>query len=66
MKLAPAEFLYVGDSDIDMQTARNAGMYPLGVTWGFRSREELVKNGAKALIDRPHELHRLLDENPNH
>jgi phosphoglycolate phosphatase len=62
MGLGPSDFLYVGDSDIDMQTARNAGIYSAGVTWGFRSREELAQNGAKALIDRPAELISLLDE----
>lgn len=51
-----ARIAYVGDSGIDMQTATNCGMYPVGVTWGFRSREELVANGASLLIDRPEEL----------
>ncbi len=47
---------YVGDSGIDMQTAHNSGMYPVGVTWGFRSRDELKANGAALIIDRPEAL----------
>ena len=39
-----------------MQTALRAGMVPIGVTWGFRSAEELQENGASALINRPCEL----------
>lgn len=49
----PAEVLYVGDSGVDMQTARNAGLTAVGVTWGFRSREELIENGADMLADLP-------------
>lgn len=49
----PAEVLYVGDSGVDMQTARNAGLTAVGVTWGFRSREELIESGADMLADLP-------------
>ncbi len=49
----PAEVLYVGDSGVDMQTARNAGLTAVGVTWGFRPREELIDNGADMLADLP-------------
>jgi phosphoglycolate phosphatase len=61
MDVPAGEMLYVGDSDIDMQTAVNAGMYPAGVTWGFRSRQELLENGALVLIDKPDELIDLTD-----
>jgi len=61
LKVCTENILYIGDSDIDMQTATNAGMHPVGVTWGFRSRQELMDNGAKALIDRPEELITLID-----
>ena len=47
---------YVGDSGLDMQFAVNAGMYPVGVLWGFRSESELRENGAQHLISRPEEL----------
>lgn len=50
------EALYIGDSGVDMQTAKNAGMTAAGVTWGFRSREVLLQNGADVLIDHPAEL----------
>lgn len=50
---APAEgALYVGDSDVDILTARNAGLPCLSVSWGFRPRESLVAAGAKYIADR--------------
>ena len=52
----PDRMLYLGDTAIDMQTAVSAGMFPVGALWGFRTREELLENGAKALIDHPREL----------
>ena len=60
MQVGPEEALYVGDSGSDMQTARAAGMCPVGVSWGFRSREELTAGGAKHIIDKPGELLELL------
>ncbi len=52
--------LYVGDSGVDMQTARAAGVRSAGVTWGFRDREELQAAGACQLVDRPDQLIALL------
>ena len=49
----PEEVLYIGDSGVDMNTARNAGVTAVGVTWGFRSRDELIDNGADLLADLP-------------
>lgn len=54
--VAPADFLYLGDTDVDMLCARNAGMQPVGVTWGFRDEEELRAAGAQRLIHHPMEL----------
>ncbi len=51
-----ADALYVGDSDVDMCTARAAGVESVGVTWGFRSREELCCAGACHLADTPDEI----------
>lgn len=53
--------LYVGDSDVDMKTAHNAGVTGVGVTWGFRDRDCLISNGAVHIIDEPMELLALLD-----
>ncbi|MBO5911016.1 MAG: HAD family hydrolase [Elusimicrobiaceae bacterium] len=52
----PAHTLYVGDSDVDMQTAQNAGVKACGVTWGFRSRKILAAYQPVYLIDTPHQL----------
>lgn len=52
----PEECLYVGDTNVDMQTGKNTGMFTVGVLWGFRDREELVKNNADAIIEHPLEL----------
>lgn len=57
---APEDILYVGDSGIDMLTASRAGMYPLGVLWGFRPAEELLENGAKTLVEKPEEITKFL------
>ena len=59
----PAEVLYIGDSGVDMQTAKNAGMTALGVSWGFRSRQELLDNGADYVVDTPAEILDLLKTN---
>ena len=56
----PSECLYVGDTNTDMQTAVNAGMFPVGVAWGFRDEEELIQSGAQAVLQCPDELMSLL------
>jgi phosphoglycolate phosphatase len=56
MGVEPARVLYVGDTGVDMQTARAAGMFALGVTWGFRDEQELLENGAEALVRDPAEI----------
>jgi phosphoglycolate phosphatase len=61
MGLPPEDVLFVGDSGVDMQTGRNAGMIPLGVLWGFRGKKELEENGAAGIIRTPSELLRYLD-----
>lgn len=52
----PDEVAYLGDTSVDMETAVHAGFLPVGVLWGFRPEEELVKNGAKVLLKAPLEL----------
>ncbi len=48
--------LYVGDSEVDIQTAANAGVDCLSVTWGFKDRAFLLRNGASKLINQPKEI----------
>ena len=60
LNIAPANFLYLGDSAVDMKTAIAAGMFPVGVLWGFRPAQELREGGAQVLIERPLEILSLL------
>jgi phosphoglycolate phosphatase len=53
---AKEEAIYVGDSDVDVHTAHNAGLKCVGVTWGFRNRDILNAEGADFIIDKPEEL----------
>ena len=59
--IAPGSILYLGDTDIDMMTANNAGMFAVGALWGFRTKEELLESGARAVISHPHELLEIAD-----
>ncbi len=52
--------VYVGDSEVDVQTAQNAGLRCVGVTWGYRDKETLRAFGAETLIDTPQQLLTLL------
>jgi phosphoglycolate phosphatase len=54
------QFLYLGDTNTDMQTANAAGMFAVGALWGFRPAEELREAGARVLIERPGDLLGLL------
>lgn len=56
LNIPPDDFLYAGDTDIDMKTAVNAGMKGIGVLWGFREKKELIENGAKMIIEQPEDL----------
>ena len=55
----PEECMYVGDTNVDMMTGNRAGMFTIGVLWGFRTREELIENHAHALAEHPSDLIRL-------
>ncbi len=59
--LPPDQIAFVGDTMIDMQTAVNAGMFAIGVTWGFRDQDELEQHGSQAIIHHPIELMTLLE-----
>ena len=52
----PDEFVYLGDTNTDMQTAVAAGMLPVGALWGFRAAEELLASGARILLAKPGDL----------
>jgi phosphoglycolate phosphatase len=52
--------VYIGDSDVDIQTAQNAGIPCISVDWGFRSTEFLIDSGAKLIVSSPDELTALL------
>lgn len=51
-----SEAIYVGDSDVDVQTAANAGLPCISVLWGFRSRNFLVAHGATLFAEEPHDI----------
>jgi phosphoglycolate phosphatase len=61
MGTSPEHILYAGDTPIDMRTALAAGMFAVGVLWGFRPREELESAGAHMLIAHPREILALLE-----
>ena len=52
----PAEVAYFGDTAVDMNTAKNAGFFSIGVTWGFRPESELIESGAKIIVHHPKEI----------
>lgn len=54
--IAKEDALFIGDSDVDMLTAKAAGLTALGALWGFRTREELLSAGADALLSHPSDL----------
>ncbi len=56
----PEDCLYVGDSGVDMQTAKNAGVFAVGALWGFRTREELEQAGADTFAGSIEEILHLL------
>jgi phosphoglycolate phosphatase len=61
MNARPARCWFVGDTPTDIETARAAEMLPVGVAWGFRSREELLAAGARVLVPTPADLVELLE-----
>ena len=58
----PSECLYMGDTNTDMDTGKAAGMYTVGVLWGYREKEELQENGADDLVDSPEDILDLYEE----
>ena len=55
-QFSPSDAVYVGDSDVDVLTARNSGLPCISVLWGFRDRQFLVEHGATTFAERPADL----------
>ncbi|HOO36829.1 MAG TPA: HAD family hydrolase [Deltaproteobacteria bacterium] len=61
MHMDPGQCIFVGDSNIDMETAQRAGMRPVGVLWGYQDRNRLISGGAKDLLSDPLDLLPILE-----
>ncbi|MBR1529027.1 MAG: HAD family hydrolase [Oscillospiraceae bacterium] len=62
LHLTPEQAVYIGDSDVDIETAENSGMPCISVEWGFRDREFLIQHGAGKIISNPEELLELIQQ----
>jgi phosphoglycolate phosphatase len=62
MEVEPCDCIFLGDTAVDMQTAGAAGMYAVGVEWGFREAGELIDAGARLILSHPRELEELLSQ----
>ena len=60
LEIRREDAVYIGDSDVDIDTARNSGMDCISVTWGFRRREFLLEHGAVILVDKPENLEEII------
>jgi len=60
LNLEPKDILYIGDTNVDIQTAVNAGFKSVGVLWGFRPVEELVKAGADYIVSNPTDIYKIM------
>lgn len=60
MGLNPDEILYIGDSEVDISTAKNANMDSVGVSWGFRGKEKLKECDADFIVEKPKEILNLI------
>jgi len=64
MNVLPANIAFVGDSDVDIQTAKNAGMIAIGAAWGFRTKKELQDAGADYVFDTALDLVKFIEAEP--
>ncbi len=62
LSLKAEECIFVGDSGMDMAVGINAGVAPIGVSWGFRTKAELLENGAKLIADTPRQLWEIVEK----
>lgn len=60
LQVDPVDAVYIGDSEVDIQTAANAGLCSITVTWGFRERSFLESQGGRRFVDRPEEIERIV------
>jgi phosphoglycolate phosphatase len=60
LRASPGDIIYLGDSEVDMETAKNCGVIPIGVGWGFRESEVLAKAGARVVLSNPADLFQYL------
>ncbi len=63
LSVSTADTVYIGDSEVDIKTAKNAGLDCISVDWGFRSHAQLVQSGASRIVSSPEELYRILTMN---
>ena len=59
LNASPEECVYIGDSDVDLQTAKNSGIPCISVLWGFRNKEFLQAHGATIFVEKPEEIVKL-------
>ena len=64
LKSSKDEAVYVGDSEVDLQTAANAGLPCITVLWGFREKDFLTEHGATVFANTPQDIFDLLKEHP--
>lgn len=60
--VSPAETMYIGDSEVDVATGKNAQMHTVGVTWGFRGKAVLENAGAESIVDSPKEIINMIED----
>lgn len=60
--VSESEAVYIGDSEVDVQTAHNANLDCIGVTWGFRDEAELIASGAKFIVDSPAQILQIIQK----
>ena len=63
LNVSKEDCIYIGDTSVDMKTGKNAGLFTIGVLWGFRDKKELLENGADMVIKKPSELYEFVINN---
>ena len=63
LNIAKNDSVYLGDSEVDIETAKNSGLDCICVSWGFRSREQLLNSGAKIIVDSPLQIPNYMEVN---